>query len=142
MNEHKQEIVMKLEQLLMWKEPRIVMNESDPFWAIKKSSMALQGKFVEDCLWTPKLYFTGVDKITSYNPTPTNIAGSPLFYYLYYAGDLVSWLGVSKLTMSCGMEFSWYPFDLQVIRLTLRAYVYYMALKIAHIYILLCNKKQ
>ena len=127
-NEHKEEIVVKLEQILKWIEPRIAMTGSDPFWAMKTSTMALQGKFVEDCLWTPKLYYSGVDKITSYNPTATQITGTPLFYYLYYTGELISWLGVSKLTMSCGMDFSWYPFDLQVMNINLIIDISFIAL--------------
>ena len=108
---------MTVEQMLQWKEPRINFNNSHSFWAMKNPIMTLQGKFVEDCLWTPKIYYAGVDKITAYNPTPTDITGAPLLYYLNNTGDnteMMSTTLVLKLSLSCGMDFSWYPFDLQV----------------------------
>ena len=81
---------------------------------MNNSMMKLQGKFVEDCLWTPTMYYAGVDEITSYSPTPTRKIGSPFSYYLNNTGELISWMHVSKLSLSCGMDFSLYPFDIQV----------------------------
>ena len=100
--------------MLQWKEPRITLNESHPFWSMENPIMTLQGKFVQDCLWTPNMYFISVDKISFHNPTPTQAIGSPISYHLNYTRSITSWFHISKLTLSCGMDFSWYPFDLQV----------------------------
>ena len=119
---------MTIEQMLQWKEPRITLNDSHSFWAMKTPVMTLQGKFVEDCLWTPKMYYISVDKISFFNPTPTEAVGSPISYHLNYTRSLTSWFHISKLTLSCGMDFTWYPFDLQVKRrpflLNTLSYVY------------------
>ena len=111
---------MTMEQMLQWKEPRITLNDSHSFWAMKNPVMTLQGKFVEDCLWTPKMYYISVDKISFFNPTPTEAVGSPISYHLNYTRSLTSWFHISKLTLSCGMDFTWYPFDLQVKNLDIR----------------------
>ena len=105
---------MTIEQMLQWKEPRITLNESHPFWSMENPIMTLQGKFVQDCLWTPNMYFISVDKISFHNPTPTQAIGSPISYHLNYTRSITSWFHISKLTLSCGMDFFWYPFDSQV----------------------------
>ena len=105
---------MTLERMLQWNEPRIKFNVSHSFWAMASPMMTLQGQFVEDCLWTPKMYYISVDKISFYNPTPTSAVGSPISYHLNDNRSIISWFHVSKLTLSCGMDFTWYPFDLQV----------------------------
>ena len=107
--------MITIEQMLQWKEPRIKLNESHSFWMMENPIMALQGKFVEDCLWTPNMYYISVDKISFHNPTPTQAIGSPISFHLNYTRSITSWFHISKLTLSCGMDFSWYPFDLQVI---------------------------
>ena len=113
-DEHKQEIVMKVEDSLLWKEPRITINKNHSYWELKHPTLKLRGKFVEDCLWTPSLYYTGVDEISSFSPTPTKNKGSPFKYYLKNNGELVMWMQVSTLGLSCAMKFVWYPFDIQV----------------------------
>ena len=105
---------MTIEQMLQWKEPRISLNESHSFWSMKNPIMTLQGQFVKDCLWIPKMYYISVDKISFNNPTPTEAIGSPISYHLNHTRSITSWFHISKLTLSCGMDFSWYPFDLQV----------------------------
>ena len=114
-NERKQEIVMTIEQMLQWKEPRITLNDSHSFWAMKNPIMTIQGRYVEECLWTPKMYYISVDKISFNNPTPTAAVGSPISYHLNHTRSLTSWFHISKLTLSCGMDFTLYPFDLQVV---------------------------
>ena len=105
---------MTIEQMLQWKEPRITLNESHSFWSMKNPIMTLQGQFVKDCLWIPKMYYISVDKISFNNPTPTEAVGSPISYHLNHTRSITSWFHISKLTLSCGMDFSWYPFDIQV----------------------------
>ena len=114
MNDHKQEIIMKIEQLLSWKEPRITMNDSHPFWSTRNPIMEIQGQFVEDCLWTPRMHYVSVDKMFIYNPTPTASIGTPIHIYLNHTGKFISWLKNSKLSLSCSMDFTRYPFDRQV----------------------------
>ena len=114
MNDHKQEIVMKIEQLLTWKEPRITLKDSHPFWTTRNPIMEIQGKFVEECLWTARMHYVSVDKMFIYNPTPTTNIGTPIHIYLNHTGEFVSWLKNSKLSLSCSMDFTRYPFDRQV----------------------------
>lgn len=56
---------MKLEEALYWKEPRIILNTSHPYWKIKQP-LKLQGQFLEDCLWYPAMYYSGVDQINGF----------------------------------------------------------------------------
>ena len=49
---------MKVEETLFWNEPRITINTSHPYWETKNPMMKLKGKFVEDCLWVPSIYYT------------------------------------------------------------------------------------
>ena len=108
---------MKVEDISFWKEPRITINRSHPYWEMKHPMMKLQGRFVEDCLWTPSMYYTGVDEINSFSPTPTKNKGSPFKYHLKDTGELMAWMLVSKLSLSCAMDFAWYPFDIQVTKI-------------------------
>ena len=105
---------MKLEEILSWKETRITLNNSHQFWAQTNPLMEIKGKFVEDCLWFPYMYYAGADEIISYSPTPTSVKGAPFQYFLNYTGEVVAWMHLSQLTLSCAMEFTWYPFDIQV----------------------------
>ena len=114
MNEVKQEISMKIEQLLIWYDPGIVVNSSHPFWNSGKMYLKLDGKFVQNCMWNPDIYFVSVGNIESYSPSPTIKVGSPHNVFVNEFGIITSWLQVSKLTLSCGMDFSYYPFDKQV----------------------------
>ena len=105
---------MKIEQLLIWYDPGIIVNSSDPFWSSGKMYLKLDGKFVQNCIWDPDIYFVSVDNIESYSPSPTAKVASPQHIFLNEFGIITSWLQVSKLTLSCGMEFTYYPFDKQV----------------------------
>ena len=46
-----------------WKDPRIEVNTSHPYWKgrgnERRKSVRLNGKFVEECLWTPQVQFFG-----------------------------------------------------------------------------------
>ena len=117
---------MTIEQMLQWKEPRITLNESHSFWSMKNPIMTLQGQFVKDCLWIPKMYYISVDKISFNNPTPTEAVGSPISYHLNHTRSITSWFHISKLTLSCGMDFSWYPFDIQVFTKSTPSFLSYL----------------
>ena len=92
------------------------MNKSHPLW--KASSwIKLKGKFVEDCIWSPKIYYHGISDFSTFNPTPTMPTGSPYEYFFYQTGEqglLSLWMHESKFTVSCSMDFTWYPVDNQV----------------------------
>ena len=105
---------MKLEQLLIWYDPGILVNSSHPFWGSGKLYLKLDGEFVVNCMWNPDIYFVSVDNIDSYSPSPTTKVGSPRNVFLNEFGLITEWLQVSKLTLSCAMDFSYYPFDKQV----------------------------
>ena len=117
---------MTIEQMLQWKEPRITLNESHSFWSMTNPIMTLQGQFVKDCLWIPKMYYISVDKISFNNPTPTEAVGSPISYHLNHTRSITSWFHISKLTLSCGMDFSWYPFDIQVFTKSTPSFLSYL----------------
>ena len=105
---------MKIEQLLIWYDPGIIVNSTHPFWSSGKMYLKLDGEFVQNCIWNPDIYFVSVDNIESYSPSPTAKIASPQHVFLNEFGIITSWLQVSKLTLSCGMEFTYYPFDKQV----------------------------
>ena len=66
-------------------------------------------EFVEKCMWTPQMMFVNVI------PTPKLDKGSSLSYYLFRNGTIMNiHRKYSRLTFSCGMEFSNFPFDIQV----------------------------
>merc|ERR1712223_448681 len=52
--------------------------------------------------------------MASPNPTPNSINGPPLSFFLFRHGTIMSYRRNAKLTFSCGMEFSNFPFDIQV----------------------------
>ena len=117
-DEHKQELSMKLEQALVWKDSRITVNKSHSLWKSGEQWMRLKGKFIEDCLWTPKVYYHGISDFSTFNPTPTMKTGSPFEYFLNSTGEIVMWLHESKFSLSCSMDFTWYPVDNQVYNLS------------------------
>ena len=110
----KQEIGIKIEQTRVWDEPRIKVNKTHPFWTSGNTYLKLDGKFSEECLWNPDIYYLNVHNIDLYNPSPTVRIGSPINIFVDEWGNILSWLQTSKLTLSCGMDFSYFPFDKQV----------------------------
>ena len=59
-NDKKQKVVIAIDQRYYWKEPRIIVHQNHSFWKAGKSSLKLNGNFIENCLWTPDLKFTNV----------------------------------------------------------------------------------
>ena len=90
------------------------MNTSSPFWETGKSSLALKGDFVEECLWLPELVITNAQDVDVYNPTPTELTGSPIKYSLDKNGNIHAWLRNAEIKISCTLDFDSYPFDKQV----------------------------
>ena len=98
-----------------WKDPRIEINQSHSFWNKQNNdAISLNGKFVDDCLWTPKLTFYGLDSLSSWKPSAELSEGSPLSFYLYSNGLVAETLEKIKLSIDCDMDFEHYPFDVQV----------------------------
>ena len=109
-----QTFTVVLSQIVSWEEERLTINKNNSFWKAHKSNLRLMGKFVEECMWTPQMKFLNVYEMKNYNPTPTSEKGSPLEFYLLKNKTIWSYLSHSKLTFSCGMDFSNFPFDIQV----------------------------
>ena len=66
-------------------------------------------KFVEECMWTPKMMFLNVIGMT--NHKSNSATGSTLTFFLFRNGTVISYRRNSRLTFSCGMEFSNFPFE-------------------------------
>ena len=121
-DEQNQEISMKIENLVSWTDSRITLNESHSFWRTKINTiwwLKLPGKFVDDCLWTPESYYHRITDFSTFNPTSTKETGSPFEHYLNHPGELISWMRESKFTLSCSMDFDFYPMDNQVTVITI-----------------------
>ena len=97
-----------LDQVVSWGDERLVINKNNSFWRANKSYAMITGTFVNECMWTPKMMFLNVI------PTPKFQKGSPLSFYLFRNGTVMAHRKYSRLTFSCGMEFSNFPFDIQV----------------------------
>ena len=99
---------------MQWDDERLIINKSNSYWKANKSYAQIGGKFVEECIWTPKMMFLNLNAMASPNPTPNSINGPPLSFFLFRHGTIMSYRRNAKLTFSCGMEFSNFPFDIQV----------------------------
>ena len=101
-----------------WKDQRILINETHPYWKGRsnetRKTLRLYGDFVEKCLWTPKLLFLGIVKMSLWNPHSTSVSNYKSQSYLRYDSFVViSSVHVTR-TISCNMKFDKYPFDRQV----------------------------
>ena len=98
-----------------WTDLGIVQNNSHPFWIDQKQEkVKLDGAYIEECMWTPKFRYVGVGKISSWMPSPTQPTGPPYEIYLTRAGIIEMVAYTFHLTLSCLMDFTYYPFDSQV----------------------------
>ena len=63
MDDRQQQIKITLFQMHLWNDPRIKVNVSHEYWRGRnnqeRKSIRINGDFVEECLWTPKLQFRG-----------------------------------------------------------------------------------
>ena len=113
-NDEQQTITIVIDQVGQWDDERLIINKSNSYWKANKSYAQIGGKFVEECIWTPKMMFLNLNAMASPNPTPNSINGPPLSFFLFRHGTIMSYRRNAKLTFSCGMEFSNFPFDIQV----------------------------
>ena len=114
-NDEQQTITIVIDQVIQWDDKRLVINNSNSYWKADKSYVQIGGKFVEECMWTPKMMFLNLNAMASPNPSANSVSGPPLSIYLFRSGTIMSYRRNAKLTFSCGMEFSNFPFDIQVI---------------------------
>ena len=110
----KQNIVILLDQQYFWEEPRIIVNQSNPFWTESTSSLTLRGDFVKTCLWIPDLVFTNAHSINVFNPSPAELSGPAKKYSIDKDGNIHAWMRNTEVKVSCSLDFGSYPFDKQV----------------------------
>ena len=113
-NDEQQTITIVIDQVVEWDDKRLIINNSNSYWKADKSYVQIGGKYVEECIWTPKMMFLNLNAMASPNPSANSVNG-PLSIYLFRSGTIMSYRRNAKLTFSCGMEFSNFPFDIQVI---------------------------
>ena len=115
-NEKHQTISFKLTQMAWWKDDRIKIDNSHLLWnhQNRQNAISLNGRFVHNCLWTPKLTIYGLDELETWTPSAQDTEGSPLAFHLFNNGLVVETLENVKILIECGMHFEHYPFDVQV----------------------------
>ena len=118
MDDRKQQIKITLFQMYLWNDPRIKVNISHEYWRGRnnqeRKSIRLNGDFVEDCLWTPKLQFRGTVGISLSNPHSTSTSHTNFQAYLLSDSTIKISSFNMKLSISCNLNFDKYPFDEQV----------------------------
>ena len=113
-DDENQEIIISLDQIHIWRDDRIVLDEEHHFWNNKTNIINLNGKFIEDCLWTPNLETKNLNKMFAVKPTPTSSNGSPFKTVLSKSGTIQVESRNIQISVPCQMRFSDYPFDQQV----------------------------
>ena len=107
-----QTFTIVIDQMIGWDDARLIVNKNNSYWKANKSHALLSANFVEECLWTPKMMFVNAnERAVSSSSSSSN---SKLKYFLIKNGSVVLYRRSSKLTFSCGMDFSSFPFDIQV----------------------------
>ena len=113
-DEANQRISVDIHQLYSWKDNRVNITLEHNFWKGGVESLNLDGEFVKRCLWTPGLQFKDLNDLDIIRPTPTSSNGSPVQVVLEANGYIHVVLRNVHITVSCYMDFNWYPFDQQV----------------------------
>ena len=105
-----------MSQMAWWKDTRIDIQSSHSFWSHdnEEKGISLGGKFVHECLWSPKLTIYGLDELQTWKPSAEHAGGSPFSFHLFSNGLVVEALEDVKVLIECGMTFEHYPFDVQV----------------------------
>ena len=103
-------------QYYRWNDSRIVINESHHYWDPDDNGykLKLSGVFVETCLWIPRFSFASVIGLSSWHSTPTSSVGPPMEFFLSREGRIEVVMDRFHVTLACAMDFSKYPFDIQV----------------------------
>jgi hypothetical protein len=119
-DDKRQEMSVTITRFIEWNDPRIVINDTHPFWitAIGHKGMKkirLHEEFVEECLWIPKLHILGnARKMEIYRPLPTTLEDSPMEATMNEEGGITLSAFQIQITYDCLMVFHKYPFDEQV----------------------------
>ena len=121
-DDEQQSITLSIFHYYYWNDPRIIANQTHMYWRPEQKGykLALDGSFVEKCLWFPRLTFSNVVGLSSWKPTPEKLEGPPLNFYLSKNGKVEVIMSRFHLTIGCKMDFSNFPFDNQVAFLDLR----------------------
>ena len=99
-----------------WNDTGVITNKNHAYWKNQEDGykLHLDGTFVENCLWVPRLAYIDVVALSSFRPTPTQAEGPPMDVYLSRDGRIDVMVHSFHVTLSCQMDFSKYPFDTQV----------------------------
>ena len=118
-----QEMSVTLTRFIKWQDPRIVVNDTHPFWNTARGNkgikeIRLNEEFVEKCLWIPELHILGnARKMKMYRPLPTTLENSPMKATMNKEGKITLAAFQTQITYDCLLEFHKYPFDEQVKRI-------------------------
>lgn len=119
-NDKQQEVDITLTRTVKWKDPRIQLNKSHPFWSSTLysngiKSVRLNEEFVEKCLWIPKLHLLGhPSEMKLYRPLPPTLDNSPMEATFNEDGRIMLIVLQLQITHYSHMDFLKYPFDEQV----------------------------
>ena len=109
-----QTFTIVIDQMIGWDDARLIVNKNNSYWKANKTHALLSANFVEECLWTPKMMFVNANERAVSSASSNIEQNSKLKYFLIKNGSVVLYRRSSKLTFSCGMDFSSFPFDIQV----------------------------
>ena len=133
---------MDIHQVYFWEDSRIHIDDNHTFWNAHVDHLALDGEFVERCLWTPGLQFKDLNELSIVRPTPASSNRPPLKVVLGSTGIIQIILRNVQLTVSCYMDFDSYPFDQQVLNSGFADYshnmytnVRYMTIRVRFVFI-------
>ena len=103
-------------QYYRWNDSRILINDSHHYWDPDDNGykLKLSGPFVEECLWITRFSFASVIGLSSWHSTPTTSVGPPMEVFLTREGRIEIVMDRFHVTLACAMDFSKYPFDIQV----------------------------
>ena len=102
-----------------WEDLRLQINQNNSFWK-SENSKSIPGaivteRFVEECLWTPQMTFLNILPTAGQNLGSNSEKSSFATYYVSEHQELTSLKRHGRLTFSCPMWFSNFPFDVQVL---------------------------
>ena len=102
-----------------WKDQRLIIDPNHSFWKSENSESIpgaiITERFVEECLWTPQMTFLNVLPTAGENFGSNSEKSSFTTFYVSKHQELTSLKRHGRLTFSCPMWFSNFPFDTQVL---------------------------
>ena len=105
-----------------WKDQRLIIDPNNSFWKSENSESIpgaiITERFVEECLWTPQMTFLNALPTAGKNLGSNSEQSSFTTFYVSKDQTLTSLKRHGRLTFSCPMWFSNFPFDVQVHKTT------------------------